>query len=735
MRRVIKSRRSVLLWVSGAAFLIAVAAVLVFFLLGSPDRLEKADKLASVGSLLFGAVSLLVSVAALGWGAAAPRRDGAVSPADEVRALDPWVARLADRIRGQWTEEAATRTLGRPDPLELRWSSSGRPGASPIAVLGKGTIPGRPTRLRLHGSLSDVVAAFRKLPRKQLMVLGEHAAGKTVLALLFTLGMLRTREPAEPVPVLLTASSWDPARERLDVWFARRLREEYPFLADQDVHGTDVAWRLVHNARVMLVLDGLDEMPGGLHATAIKAINRAVIDERPLVITCRGAEYAAAVAAEGQPLAHAAVVEIEPVKPEDAVDHLRAALPTGDDRWGPMFDHLLACPDGPLARSLSSPLMVSLTLSAYAPPGTEPSDLLDLGRFPDRSAIEHHLLDAFLPTVYPARSLPPPDRPGSPATPIRAYEHDQARAWLAHLARHLRALGTRDLGWWELHRTLPRGGFELMAGLAAGLTAGPVMGLMAGLVFGRSFLTVAGCGTGLGVGVGAALVSGFKRRPSPSRVRLPIKGRRRHVLRGVLVGVTVGVFSGLVFGVVFWFMTGGSGIGLMAGVVAGVTGGIGVGLGAGLTAPVGPEENISPRSLLDLDRATALTQAFGGGLGAGLMVGVAAAMLAHPAARLGAALVAGAGVGIGVTLIAVSSTAWGRWMLIRAWLVFRKKLPWRVMDFLDHAHRHGVLRQVGGSYQFRHARLQDHLIDFPAIGGDRDFAAGLRSTGIDPCLG
>lgn len=724
------------LWVSCAAFLIAVAAVLVFFHLGSPDRLEEADKLASVGSLLFSGVSLLVSVvAALGWGAAAPQPEGAASTADEARALDPWVARLAARIRGQWTDEAAVRTLGRPDPLRLRWSSSGRPGASAIAVLGEGTVPGRPTRLRLHGDLSDVVTAFRRLPRKQLMVLGEHAAGKTVLALLFTLGVLETREPAEPVPVLLTASSWDPAQERLDVWFARRLREEYPFLADRDVHGTDVAWRLVHDARVMLVLDGLDEMPGRLHATAIKAIDRAVIDKRPLVITCRGAEYDAAVAAEGQPLAHAAVVEIEPVKPEDAVDHLRAALPTGDDRWGPMFDHLLACPDGPLARSLSSPLMVSLTRSAYAPPGTDPSDLLDLGRFPDRSAIEHHLLDAFLPTVYPARSLPPPDRPGSAATPIRAYEHDQARAWLAHLARHLRALGTRDLGWWELHRTLPWGGFELIAGLAAGLTAGPVMGLVAGLVYGRSFLGIAGCGTGLGVGVGAALVSGFGRRPSPSRVRLPIKGGRRQVLRGVLVGVAVGEFSGLVFGVVFWFMTGGSGIGLMAGVVAGVTGGIGVGLGAGLTAPVGPEENISPRSLLDLDRATALTQALGGGLGAGLMVGVAAAMLAHPAARLGAALVAGAGVGIGVTLIAVSGTAWGRWMLIRAWLVFRRKLPWRVMDFLDHAHRHGVLRQVGGSYQFRHARLQDHLIDFPAIGGDRDFAAGLRSTGIDPCPG
>jgi hypothetical protein len=31
------------------------------------------------------------------------------------------------------------------------------------------------------------------------------------------------------------------------------------------------------------------------------------------------------------------------------------------------------------------------------------------------------------------------------------------------------------------------------------------------------------------------------------------------------------------------------------------------------------------------------------------------------------------------------------------------------MTFLDDAYRRGVLRQGGAAYQFRHARLQDHL--------------------------
>jgi hypothetical protein len=31
------------------------------------------------------------------------------------------------------------------------------------------------------------------------------------------------------------------------------------------------------------------------------------------------------------------------------------------------------------------------------------------------------------------------------------------------------------------------------------------------------------------------------------------------------------------------------------------------------------------------------------------------------------------------------------------------------MDFLDDAHRVGLLRTAGAVYQFRHAELQDHL--------------------------
>ena len=34
-----------------------------------------------------------------------------------------------------------------------------------------------------------------------------------------------------------------------------------------------------------------------------------------------------------------------------------------------------------------------------------------------------------------------------------------------------------------------------------------------------------------------------------------------------------------------------------------------------------------------------------------------------------------------------------------------------VIGFLQSAHERGVLRQTGGHYRFRHALLQEHLVD------------------------
>lgn len=65
------------------------------------------------------------------------------------------------------------------------------------------------------------------------------------------------------------------------------------------------------------------------------------------------------------------------------------------------------------------------------------------------------------------------------------------------------------------------------------------------------------------------------------------------------------------------------------------------------------------------------------------------------------------GAGLGTVL---SLTAWGQWTVFaRLWLPLTGRLPRTAMEFLEDAHRRGVLRKAGAIYQFRHTRLQQHF--------------------------
>ncbi|MBZ4321449.1 NACHT domain-containing protein [Streptomyces huiliensis] len=65
------------------------------------------------------------------------------------------------------------------------------------------------------------------------------------------------------------------------------------------------------------------------------------------------------------------------------------------------------------------------------------------------------------------------------------------------------------------------------------------------------------------------------------------------------------------------------------------------------------------------------------------------------------------------SFLALAAHSWPHYTLARLLLAARGELPWRLQAFLSDAHRLGILRQVGPVYQFRHARLRDHLATRP----------------------
>ncbi|MFI9561443.1 hypothetical protein [Nonomuraea endophytica] len=103
---------------------------------------------------------------------------------------------------------------------------------------------------------------------------------------------------------------------------------------------------------------------------------------------------------------------------------------------------------------------------------------------------------------------------------------------------------------------------------------------------------------------------------------------------------------------------------------------------------------------------TGLGNVLTSGLAIGLVTGLAGGLAVGLGGRFWGRL--GGGLGGG------NHHAWLACTLAVTRLVITGRLPLRIMDFLDDAHRLGLLRAVGPIYQFRHAALHDHLARTPA---------------------
>ncbi|WP_177320265.1 NACHT domain-containing protein [Lentzea waywayandensis] len=608
--------------------------------------------------------------------------------------------KLAETMHRRCRREEENRGLYDPGPLTVRWRA--RTG------LGSG---------KEGDTIADV---YRNLPGERLVVLGEPGSGKTMLAIRFVQEFVRHRVASDPVPVIFSLASWDPARLGLRDWLVERLLRDHTGMDAQVPGGASLAVELVEDGWILPVLDGFDEIASGLHDRALEKLSCSNL---PCLLTSRLGEYENA----SRPLGRSAAIELTGVTAAD----LSAYLP---GTWAPVLAEMEARPDGRLAKVLRTPLMASLARKVHS--GAEsPSALLDATRFPDEAATEEHLLGAFVPAAYRDH---------------RRWETDDARRWLGHLAR----LGTRDLAWWELGGAMSRlrriasvvvavslltALFDWMiylpvysaeTGLARGvrtaLFEGVFMGSMVGIVFGLVYAVIT--------------VRGHVVRPS--RVRLRWRGPRtgRSLLGSVTIGLTGGFGAGAGYGVAttslrtlfgelfgaipdevttadLLVMTLANSI--MWGLIFAVAGGLVLGLAAAFESPLDISRAFDPVGLLAENRVTALRQA------AALVPAVALAFLLssyvvvqlievvvgvldwRPLALLAIGAISGCVAALGYL---VTFTAWGQWLILaRFWWPMTGRMPWAMVAFLEDAYELGVLRQSGANYQFRHERLRDHL--------------------------
>jgi len=398
------------------------------------------------------------------------------------------------------------------------------------------------------------------------VVLGRGGAGKSVLAIRFLLNWLSRRAPHEAVPVIFNLASWNPRATSLDVWLSRQLIRDHPALeAAGTGKDSTLAEDLITANLVLPVLDGFDEIAPGLQPAALRQLSAS---RHRFLMTSRTTEYASAVTASDV-LTGAACVELQDLSLADTKAYLARAASRAD--WDRVFEALADKSASQLPTVLTTPLMIGLARVVYGDnPGQSPMELLDPQRFPDAGSIEDHLFAAFIPAVY--------DNDYNPShRSRRRWAVRDVEFWHQQLARHMRALDTRDFAWWHVGDTMPRLWRVPFAALAYGVGCGVLYTIIYWVVLLTmalarhtrngapvevggmlsSELQVAinfGLCFGLPMGIAVGLsTAAWRTGPSPSRTRIRFRGQARNARQGTLLAILGGMAVGLVGGSVVGF--------------------------------------------------------------------------------------------------------------------------------------------------------------------------------------
>jgi hypothetical protein len=653
----------------------------------------------------FGGFAATIIVALPTWVATAKRISARAGEVVDRRKLDACTDALADQVEQEWMRAAGERGLRFPEPIPVSW------GQPKVAVTGPleaavhsrtfDPLPGLPRvdeQRLVAGQVDDLHAIYGGLGSGRLIITGPVGSGKSGAAVLLILAALRHRAARSeadraqiPVPLLLTSRDWDPDRQQVGDWLAGQMCQNYGLFAGR--HGAAQAAALVSARRVSLILDGLDEMAAELRPVAMRALSQQA--NFRLVVLSRTAE-ASSGASDGGMLDGAAALELRPVNSVKAAKYLASVQlnppPAGwEDLVGRLRD-----PTNSIAQALNSPLALTLVRDTYRA-GDDVRELLD---FCDKQQtqvatvqitadVTDHLLLRVLPALYASQR-------GQKArwdlrTAQRALENI---AWKMNIDR------SRDLQWWRLPEWVPNRSRALLKGLVAGLILAGLGIFAEGIFFGLVFGV-------LGWLFFSLIYS--ERHATPKRIG---KLRFRRLMNweylilmlaiGLLFGPLVGIESGLGTGLEIGYeLAFGLVFGLVFGIVIGLVVGLVVGIVSGFSNALNNTDEPSPLSPLSSWRSDRNYAMVVGGV-----LGVFFAALSG----LAGGGVAGLGLGLAVGLLAFLSISASCSVSIASFqLAWRLHTPVRLMKFLDDAHSRGVLRIVGQTYQFRHARLQDLL--------------------------
>ncbi|MFC7529738.1 NACHT domain-containing protein [Actinoplanes sp. GCM10030250] len=498
------------------------------------------------------------------------------------RAGDPSRLTPDERRRAEEQLQLLSAALEREDFAVLADSTG--PGPLPFTLTDSPSLVRNADRVRSEragGPLppdTTLESRFAAASRRLLIVGGVGAGKTTALTLLARHLWLAITGPGpdgrilirgKRVPVILRLSRWTDNRRPFGQWMAGELSSIYNI-------DRKVARVLVSHGMVLPMLDGLDEVAGGLRAECVQEINNFTDlsgGPPPLVVTCRIDDYD-----PQSPLRLLGAILIEPLTGAQAEERLAAQPGTKA--------LLTAYREDPVARGLlRTPLFLQLALEvAVDHPGQAA---------PVMTADE--IVTSYVDKLFGQRQVE--NRAGRPR-----FRDPQLRGWLAALAglpKPHGALFVPD----ELDSTVFRStanrsrldrGLPILAGCVTGtvVTVGTLTSFIPPWITGTYvFALLMGLIAGL-------VVDGICRRAHPVGQRLEWSWSRAlewfQGLAAVTVGGVVAVFVGLALWKPVTFGSGPAFVLLAAALV----------MGRGLVTTGGSEE-AAPDSALRVSRRNA----------------------------------------------------------------------------------------------------------------------------------
>jgi eukaryotic-like serine/threonine-protein kinase len=307
--------------------------------------------------------------------------------------------RFLKRVRDTWTSGVLKRSLYNDTLITLGLHEQPGAVANPWRPIVQET-DGPALQLSDDPHITQVYGDAYGL----LLILGEPGAGKTTLLLELACDLLKHAEQDQthPIPVVFHLSSWAEKRLPFAAWLVKELKKKYKV-----PEKVGKAW--VNDDKLILLLDGLDEVAELYRSDCIKAIN-AYRDEEEhavaMVVCSRSREYRKQTALLGLQSA----VEILPLTDPQIYNYLEEA--------GEKGLQVVLRGDSEVKNLVKTPLMLSVLARTYS--GKSAEDIINSG-----SLTEQKIFEAYVQSIFARRSKNP-------------YEREQTIYWLTWLAKQMR---------------------------------------------------------------------------------------------------------------------------------------------------------------------------------------------------------------------------------------------------------------------------------------------------------